>query len=234
MSHQRQTEDYRSIPAFDETIPPHRISKRARALMIVAGAGAVTVLGAGAGVAVGVAPALKVMVSSPQPDEKFIAASLNRSVVQDGNIKVDCTDKIDKLNGNDLLGQTVKVGPFTLPVARILQSECDLILEYADMADKSNPNWEIVEALDTATHEGQHINTSSTQEAIVQCLSVQSVADFAESLGATSDEALRVQQYDADEYISRIPEYWTKDCYDGGPYDTDLQNTGIFPFPKPK
>jgi len=88
---------------------------------------------------------------------------------------------------------------------------------------------EVAEAVGLVAHESEHLFETAAGEAETECHAAQDVRRLARSLGATSSYASRLATaYWRDVYPSQPPDYRSKDCRKGGPFDRHPE-TDAFP-----
>jgi len=103
-------------------------------------------------------------------------------------------------------------------VGRIERDACNNLRAYVH-GDKSAPTLDQVIAVDVLSHESHHL-AGERDEARTECASIQSLADVAGWLGATSEQAEALAQRDVREIYPRLPtNYQSDDCVMDGPWD---------------
>lgn len=92
-------------------------------------------------------------------------------------------------------------------------------------------DYQWAEAVDTLAHEAMHV-AGVENEALAECFAMQLTQFTAEQLGRTGEEgfALGSEMWGGYvQYGQSNPEYFTADCYDGGPLDLYPEDVNIWP-----
>lgn len=117
-----------------------------------------------------------------------------------------------------------------VPAIFLRENVCADLIAYADNPDKAIASDVQVQALGALSHEMWHLWRITLNEAEVNCYGFQTIDDIATALGAAPSAASMVQQAAVSVY-ERMPEdYRTTLCHDGGPYDLQPDQVGIFPY----
>lgn len=165
--------------------------------------------------------------------EKLISDAASR--VYGDDITVACTDKTSPLVYPEdwRAHAATPMLPFiNIPFDAIVMRPwlCDSISEFVKQPESRSSA-----GLHALAHELSHLmgkdgHTVEADEAIADCYGTQRVAVVAEALGATSAEAIAVAEAGALVQEKLFAGYNTTDgCYEGGQYDLDLHNPGVFP-----
>ena len=165
------------------------------------------------------------------PSEELIHNAIQKGFGR--NVIVRCLPTEDMPSGRQ--GEVPAIVPTDKPwpIIRILESDCNKISRFA--TDPTNNNDVEVYSLIIAAHELSH-EMGESDEGKASCYGLQRVKRLAITLGVTPEEAEKVEKGAAHNY-----EFWAEqeglsddyripdECRDGGLYDLDPSNPGIFP-----
>ena len=109
--------------------------------------------------------------------------------------------------------------------AELTSGVCSTLHAYARHA--ASGDFDVAWSMNALAHESYHL-AGVRNEAVTECYALQGVPFVARSLGATADQAEALFWITAGRVRDAMPrEYWTRDCYEGGPLDLRPSTPGL-------
>ena len=173
-----------------------------------------------------------VLARPATPIESLLAKKLRESVTPKP-VRVDCNPALPRKPTPDspetyMAYVNPPLGFAPVGVIHIAESLCQDMEQYAAMASVSGAAADPRAALYYLVHEAVHIDTTSTDEAMVSCIALQKVARFARSMGASKQWQEVAFQNALTMGYGRHDSVQQVSCYDGGPYDIDPARPGRY------
>lgn len=140
---------------------------------------------------------------------------------------------VDPLLLADTLGYTKPVpgrpGEY-VPAIFLRELVCYDFVAYANSDRQDTASQAQLQAINAVTHEMNHIWRGSVDEAAVNCYGYQQIDDIAVAAGASQSDGEYIQRAARVIYMSMPENYRTTLCIDGGAYDLQPEQPGIFPY----